>query len=107
MFSKFVLCYLVSMYFAAFDEDGQPYGSESDIVVTLQDPSKIKVHTWYKITGSQGNYINEYGTEGRSLYSSDHAKSSSFNVEKEDKWSILENEEITQNINGKSEISRG
>ena len=94
------------MYFAAFDEDGQPYGSVSDIVVTLQDPSKIKVHTWYEITGSQGNYIYECGTEGRSLYSSDHAKSPSFNVEKEDKWSILENEEITQNINGKSEISR-
>ena len=94
------------MYFAAFDEDGQPYGSESDIVVTLQDPSKIKVHTWYKITGSQGNYINEYGTEGRSLYSPDHAKSSSFNVERDDKWSTLEYEEITPNINGKSEISR-
>ena len=65
----------VSLYYAAFDEDGQPYNTEYDIMVTLQDPSKIKVHTWH--TGTRGNHINGYNTEG-SFYSADHSKSTSF-----------------------------
>ena len=72
-------------------------------MVTLQDPSKIKVHTWYN-TGSQGNYINEYGTEGRSLYSADRAKSASFRVEREDRLDILENNEFVETSNGKSKL---
>ena len=72
-------------------------------MVTLQDPSKIKVYTWYN-TGSQGNYINEYGTEGRSSYSTDRAKSASFRVERKDEWEISENKDITSNKNGKSKF---
>ena len=72
-------------------------------MVTLQDPSKIKVHTWYN-TGSQGNYINEYGTEGRSLYSTDRTKSASFRVERKDGWKVLENKDIASNKNGKSKF---
>ena len=66
--------------------------------MTLQDPSKIKVYTWYN-TGSQGNCINEYGTEGRSSYSTDRAKSASFRVERKDEWEISENKDITSNKN--------
>ena len=69
-------------------------------MVTLQDPSKIKVYTWYN-TGSQGNYINEYGTEGRSAYSTDRAKSESFRVERKDEWEISENTDITSSKNSK------
>ena len=88
------------LYFAAFDEDGKPDGHESDIMVTLQDPSKIKVHTWYS-TGSQGNYINDDRTEGRSLYSTDHGKSTSFRDERQDELKISETNNVTENINGK------
>ena len=72
-------------------------------MVTLQDPSKIKVYTWYS-TGSQGNYINEYGTEGRSSYSTDRAKSASFRVERKDGWEISENTDITSNKSSKSKF---
>ena len=72
-------------------------------MVTLQDPSKIKVHTWYR-TGSQGNYINEYGTEGRSLYSTGRAKSASFRLERKDDREVLENKDIASNKNGKSKL---
>ena len=70
----------VNLYYAAFDEDGQPYSTEYDIMVTLQDPSKIKVHTWH--TGTRGNHINGYNTEG-SFYSADRSKSTSFINNKE------------------------
>ena len=38
---------IVKLYYQAFDEDGQPYNRESHITITLQDPSKIKMNTWY------------------------------------------------------------
>ena len=63
------------MYYAAFDEDGQPYNTEYDIMVTLQDPSKVKVHSWR--TGTLGNHINGYNTEG-SFYSADRRQSTLF-----------------------------
>ena len=70
--------------------------------MTLQDPSKIKVHTWYS-TGSQGNYINNYNTKGGSSYSTDHGKSASFRVEREDEWEISENINATEKIKSKFE----
>ena len=50
----------VTFYHAAFDEDGHPYNHEREVVVTLQDPSNIKVYTWYM---SQQKHHNEYDVE--------------------------------------------
>ena len=50
----------VTLYHAAFDEDGHPYNDERKVVVTLQDPSKIKVYTWYM---AQQKHHNKYDVE--------------------------------------------
>ena len=56
----FVFNLKVTLYHAAFDEDGHPYNHEREVVVTLQDPSKIKVYTWYM---AQQKQHNEYDVE--------------------------------------------
>ena len=49
------------MYYQAFDEDGQIYSRDSQITITLQDPSRIKMNTWYM--GNRQDQMNNYDQE--------------------------------------------
>ena len=93
----------MSLYYASFDEDGQPYKHNSQIIVTLQDPSKIKVHTWYP--GSQRNIINGPDSKN-SFYSSHHTESSSFINKREYFGKVKDTRDDTgSNENGKNSIT--
>ena len=88
------------MYYQAFDEDAQPFYGISQMAITLQDPSKIKLHTWH-VGQTEDQINNDDSGNSHQTGEDDVVYKSSYNIptneEKMDSYSI---ENATQK-NGK------